>query len=942
MLVVVRVHELRQVRGERGEECRGLHFALTRFGLVHGIAHAALHFAVPVGLEKAEPFKCVNLILDATVAVVVVLVHLQFAEPEHVVRGPAMARHAFRTTRVVPHLLALALRGLHCELLVEPVRFDECGVGAGVVPEVRVAVPLAALLRHESRLDPLAGRGVAFGRFECEALHEHGLVWEAPGAAREGDPLARRHRHEPFLVQTVRPERRVHRIRHDAWLHLVVLHGVEEPAGGDRAGEVALLRRGVRLEGVEAALAGFVVIADQQFALGIRGERGDLQWRDGDLLVPEHFLAVVFDGPDVAGAVVAVEVGTLQFRVTFAVIDDAAGERAGFGVMVLDGGLHDRRRPDLAFQIERMTTFHDAPAVIVPLADEHGGFPQILAVLPHPDVAGLRVGTHAPRVAEPVRPRLRYEALVVHKRVVLWNGVHHPRAHALRLAGMIDIDSQHLRQHQVGALPGKVGVRIRGAVAAGDEERAIEAEGDGAAVVPVRFPGQNRGRALRVERERRLRLHRVAGDEAHLPRIPPAAPAAPPDVHEAVLGELRMEGEVRGRAAGRSREHGHSLGRLRLRDHLEFRSAIGLRLRDDQQSVAAGNVLRLNGEVGSIRGDRSHDFVRRRRIGEADHRRTRDPLALLAALHARPHERERRIVLGLMEERTLRLRDRRDAGEFRFLPVLVVVVAAEVEAPLFAGLGPTAGAEEIGPRDAALHRPTLVHVVALVQGAAEFHLRVDVEVAELLLLVEVRDLALGHEAIELRAGGVHLKFEVPRLRAIRMKEEFEDVVVPGVAVVFCHVREEVRVLHLGEEVEVLAVPEQLGFGAGAGHARFLAEPGEMERIDDLSILPCRFVGRAIERNGQFGESALEGSRRSLLQRRRNRMIHGKAHTQREGGEHCEPERANQGTRCHGWLAGLRRQEDMIPREDRSHVAFERKKLGGFTPSSVSFSAGDRT
>src|SRR5207244_2963062 len=112
-------------------------------------------------------------------------------------------------------------------------------------------------------------------------------------------------------------------------------------------------------------------------------------------------------------------------------------------------------------------------------------------------------------------------------------------------------------------------------------------------------------------------------------------------------------------------------------------------------------------------------------------------------------ERQRGVVLGLVEERrTFLLLDGGDAGEFGFLPVLVVVVPAQVERPRLAGFGPAAGAEEVGPRDAALDRPALVDVVALVEGAAELHLRVDVEGAGPLLHLEVAEVPLREERIE--------------------------------------------------------------------------------------------------------------------------------------------------------------------------------------------------
>src|SRR5207253_2205533 len=108
-----------------------------------------------------------------------------------------------------------------------------------------------------------------------------------------------------LLVSAVRPERRVHRVRDQRRLHDVALHRLEQAAGAQRAREGR--RRqvvGRWLQRVEAALALAAVVADQDFALRIETEAGGLKPGVGQLLVPEHPLAVVADGPDLAGRVV--------------------------------------------------------------------------------------------------------------------------------------------------------------------------------------------------------------------------------------------------------------------------------------------------------------------------------------------------------------------------------------------------------------------------------------------------------------------------------------------------------------------------------------------------------------------------------------------------------------------------------------------------------------
>src|SRR5262245_22345568 len=121
------------------------------------------------------------------------------------------------------------------------------------------------------------------------------------------------------------------------------------------------------------------MVGDEQFALRVRAEAGDLQSSLGDLLVPNEFFAIVLGGPDAAGRVVAVNVGPDQVGILLAVINDPASHRTGLGMRVFNGRLDMRRRSQLALEIERMAPFVDRPAVIVALADEVDLLPEVLA-----------------------------------------------------------------------------------------------------------------------------------------------------------------------------------------------------------------------------------------------------------------------------------------------------------------------------------------------------------------------------------------------------------------------------------------------------------------------------------------------------------------------------------------------------------------------------------
>ena len=61
--------------------------------------------------------------------------------------------------------------------------------------------------------------------------------------------------------------------------------------------------------------------------MGVGTEAGDLERGVRQLAVPERLLAIVLDAPDLAGGVIPVDVGALQFRVALAVVDDPVPSR---------------------------------------------------------------------------------------------------------------------------------------------------------------------------------------------------------------------------------------------------------------------------------------------------------------------------------------------------------------------------------------------------------------------------------------------------------------------------------------------------------------------------------------------------------------------------------------------------------------------------------------
>ena len=178
------------------------------------------------------------------------------------------------------------------------------------------------------------------------------------------------------------------------------------------------------------------MINDQQLSAGAHREAGDLQRGVGDLLLPGELLSIVACRPDLAGGVVAVDVGAVELGQLSSVVDHAAGERARLAVVVLDGGWNEGGRAELAVQVEGMVTLVDAPAVVVAPVQQVDGLPEILAVVADPDLPGLRVHGHPPGVAQAEGPAFSPRVFHRDEGVVLRDRV------GQLLAGLVDIDSQ--------------------------------------------------------------------------------------------------------------------------------------------------------------------------------------------------------------------------------------------------------------------------------------------------------------------------------------------------------------------------------------------------------------------------------------------------------------------------------------------------------------------
>ena len=93
-----------------------------------------------------------------------------------------------------------------------------------------------------------------------------------------------------------------------------------------------------------------------------------------------------------------------ECRMSLTVVNDAAGQRSKRSVVVFDRGRCEIAGSSLPVEIKRVAPLINAPADVVARLDQVGEFPQVLAVVSYPQVAGLGVNGHPPRIAVPERP----------------------------------------------------------------------------------------------------------------------------------------------------------------------------------------------------------------------------------------------------------------------------------------------------------------------------------------------------------------------------------------------------------------------------------------------------------------------------------------------------------------------------------------------------------
>ena len=230
-------------------------------------------------------------------------------------------------------------------------------------------------------------------------------IRESPGSARNRS-----------FSCAVGPERRVHGIR-------------DEPRGGhdvpvEAKSPVSLSLRG---NGLLATCGGAFddpmqpaagEIHEVDLARFVLGEFDDADLGIGQLAVVGHLAAVDPQRPELAGIIIAVDIGAFELGQAVGFEDIATGD----GPEIAVGMLHQRRgelaRPLLPLGPEGVLPFIDAPAVIATTLDEVDHLPEVLPHLAGPE-ASLPVEAELPDLSMSERPDLSPGARRVDERIVL-------------------------------------------------------------------------------------------------------------------------------------------------------------------------------------------------------------------------------------------------------------------------------------------------------------------------------------------------------------------------------------------------------------------------------------------------------------------------------------------------------------------------------------------
>ena len=132
--------------------------------------------------------------------------------------------------------------------------------------------------------------------------------------------------------------------------------------------------------------------------------------------------------------------------------------------------------------VQLVTAFHERPAVILAAMRDARVFPQVLAILAHPQVAGHAILRHAPWIAKSIGPCFGTRAFRFQKGIVGGDAVR------LSVRRMLHVYAKQLGQQPREVLAGIPFIAVARAVAAGDIEHPVAPKSQRHAVVSVRVP----------------------------------------------------------------------------------------------------------------------------------------------------------------------------------------------------------------------------------------------------------------------------------------------------------------------------------------------------------------------------------------------------------------------------------------------------------------------
>src|SRR6266545_4183671 len=194
--------------------------------------------------------------------------------------------------------------------------------------------------------------------------------------------------------------------------------------------------------------------------------------------------AVLYYAPYAAGAVVGVEIDTVELREAAAAVAIAAGDRSAGGFRRTVDKNRRRKGGGSAVRgrhVKGLVAFEAPPAIVLAAVTsgrlEVDLFAAALAHIANEQVAGLTIEGETPGVTQPVGPDFVACAgvVIVGKRVVGWDIIRQ----AIAGVGVVDVDPQNLTHQRVQVLrvaDRSMLVAGTAAVAGADVEVAVRSE----------------------------------------------------------------------------------------------------------------------------------------------------------------------------------------------------------------------------------------------------------------------------------------------------------------------------------------------------------------------------------------------------------------------------------------------------------------------------------